>query len=243
MVAGDNIALLLHAQAAVGIAIVCKTDIQALLHNKLLEALDMSGASIIVDVQTIRMVIDDVGICSEGIEHRLGDVPGTTVGAVQTNLDALERVDTQRDQVAHVTVTARDVIHSTADMLTMSKRQFWPVLIEHIELAIDVILHQQQSLLRHFFTVAIDQLDAIIVVRIVAGGDHDTTVKVIHTGDIRHRRSCSDVEQIGICTGSSQACDQTVLEHIGTAASVLADYNACRLIVAVTLTQSIVIPS
>ena len=91
-----------------------------------------------------------VGICSEGIEHRLGDVPGTTVGAVQTNLDALERVDTQRDQVAHVTVTARDVIHSTADMLTMSTRQFWPVLIEHIELAIDVILHQQQSLLRHF---------------------------------------------------------------------------------------------
>ena len=189
------------------------------------------------------MVIDDVGICSEGIEHRLGDVPGTTVGAVQTNLDALERVDTQRDQVAHVTVTARDVIHSTADMLTMSKRQFWPVLIEHIELAIDVILHQQQSLLRHFFTVAIDQLDAIIVVRIVAGGDHDTTVKVIHTGDIRHRRSCSDVEQIGICTGSSQACDQTVLEHIGTAASVFADDDAGGLVVAVALTKSIVVPA
>ena len=214
MVASDDIAFLIHAQAAVGIAIVCKTDIQALLHNKLLEALDMSGASIIVDVQTIRMVIDDVGICSEGIEHRLGDVPGTTVGAVQTNLDALERVDTQRDQVAHVTVTARDVIHSTADMLTMSKRQFWPVLIEHIELAIDVILHQQQGLFGHLLAVAVDELDAVVVERVVAGRDHDAAVKVIHAGDVGHRGRRGDMQQIGICTRSSQASNQAVFKHV-----------------------------
>ena len=41
MVASDNIALFVHAQAAVGIPIVSKTNIQALLHNKLLKALDM----------------------------------------------------------------------------------------------------------------------------------------------------------------------------------------------------------
>ena len=41
MVASDNIALFVHTQAAVGITIVSKTNIQALLHNKLLKALDM----------------------------------------------------------------------------------------------------------------------------------------------------------------------------------------------------------
>ena len=140
MVASDDIAFLIHAQAAVGIAIVCKTDIQALLHNKLLEALDMSGASIIVDVQTIRMVIDNVGICSEGIEHRLGDVPGTTVGAVQTNLDALERVDSEADQIAHVAVAAGHIVHSAANVFPVSERQLKPVLIEYVELPVNVIL-------------------------------------------------------------------------------------------------------
>ena len=41
LVASDNIALFVHTQAAVGITIVSKTNIQALLHNKLLKALDM----------------------------------------------------------------------------------------------------------------------------------------------------------------------------------------------------------
>ena len=41
VVAGDDISLLVHAQATVGVTIVGKANIQALLHNKLLKALDM----------------------------------------------------------------------------------------------------------------------------------------------------------------------------------------------------------
>lgn len=51
------------------------------------------------------------------------------------------------------------------------------------------------------------------------------------------------MEQIGICAGSSQACNQTILEHIRTAASVLANDDASRLAVAVALTEHIVIPA
>ena len=53
MVTSDNIALLIHAQAAVGVTIEGKTNIQSLLHNKLLQTLNMRRAGIIVDVQTI----------------------------------------------------------------------------------------------------------------------------------------------------------------------------------------------
>ena len=156
MVASDNIALFVHAQAAVGITIVSKTNIQALLHNKLLKALDMGWTCIVIDVQTIRIIIDDIGICAKRIEHGLCDIPGATIGAIQTDLDTLEGVDAQRDQVAHVAVATCHIVHSAADVLTMSKGQLWPVLIKDMEFAINVVLHQQQSFLRHFLAVAVD---------------------------------------------------------------------------------------
>ena len=77
----------------------------------------------------------------------------------------------------------------------------------------------------------------------MTGRNHDTTVEIIHTGNVSYRRCSSDVEQISICTKCRQASDQTVFEHIRTTTGVLADDNACRLVVSVTLTQSILIPT
>ena len=202
MVAGDNIALLIHTQAAVGVTIKGKTNVQALLHDKLLQALNMRRAGISVDVRAIRLIVDDVGISPQSIEHGLCNVPRTAVCAVQTNLDALKRVDAQRNQVAHIAITARHIVHGAADMLTMGKRQFRPVLINHMKFAVNIIFYQQQRLLRHLLTVAVNQFDTVVIVRVVAGGNHNSTVKVIHTGDVRHRWSSGNMEQISVCTRS-----------------------------------------
>ena len=125
----------------------------------------------------------------------------------------------------------------------MGKGQLRPVLVEHMELAVDVVLHQQQRFLGHFLTVAVDQLDSVVVVGIMAGRDHDTAIEVIHTGDVGHGGRSSDMEQVGVCARSSQTGHQTILEHIGTAAGILANDDAGRLVVAVTLTQSVVVPA
>ena len=243
MVTGDNVALLIHAQATISIAVISETNIQTLLHYKLLQALDMGRASIVVDVSAVGLCIDYIGVCAQRIKHRLGDVPARAVGTIQTNLHALEGVDTERDQVSHIAVTACHIVHRAADVFPVSKRQLRPVLIKHMEFAVNVVLYQQQSFLRHFFAIAVDQLDAVVVVGVVAGRDHDAAVEIIHPGDVGHRRRSSDVEQISICTRCRQASDQTVFEHIRTTTGVLADDNACRFVIAVTLTQSIVIPT
>ena len=100
----------------------------------------MGRSSVVVDIQTVRLVVDDVGICTESIEHRLSDVPTRAIGTVQTNLHTLEGIDTQRDQVTHIAVAACNVVHRAADMLTVSERQLRPVLIEHMEFTVNVIL-------------------------------------------------------------------------------------------------------
>ena len=53
----------------------------------------------------------------------------------------------------------------------------------------------------------------------------------------------SDMEQVITCTGSSQTCNQTILEHIGAAAGVLTNDDAGGLVVAVALTQCVIIPA
>ena len=112
-----------------------------------------------------------------------------------------------------------------------------------MKLAIDVVLHQQQSLFGHFFTVAVDQLDTIIVIRIVAGRDHDAAIEIVHAGNVSHRRRGGDVQQVGVCAGSGQASDKTIFKHIGAAAGVLADNDTGRLAVAVALAEHIIIPA
>ena len=241
MIASDNIALLVHTQAAVSITIVGKANIQALLHNKLLKTLNVGRACVVVDVRAIRLIIDDVGVSTQSIENALSDIPAGTIGAVQADLDTFEGIDTQRDQITHVTVASGHIIHSAADMLTMSERQLRPVLVKYMELAIDVVLYQQQRFFRHLLAVAVDQFDA--VVGVVAGGDHNAAVKVIHTGNVGHGRSGGDMEQISICTGSSQTSHQTIFKHIGAATRILTDDDTGRLFISVALTESIIIPA
>ena len=140
MISGDHITLFIHTQATVSISIIGETDVQPLLYHELLQALDVGGTCIVVDIHTVGLCIDDIGICAQSIEHRFSDVPGTAVGAVQTNLDALERVDAQSNQVAHVAVAAGHIVHRAANVFTVSKWQLRPVLIEYMKLAVNVIL-------------------------------------------------------------------------------------------------------
>ena len=145
VVASDDIALFVHAQATVSVTVIGKTNIQTLFHHKLLQALNMGGACIVIDVQAVRLVIDHIGVCTQCIKDGFCNVPGTTIGTVQTDFDTLEGIDAQRDQITHVTIATCNIVHSATDMLTMRKRQFRPVLVKYMELAIDVVLYQQQG--------------------------------------------------------------------------------------------------
>ena len=82
MVAGDNIALLIHAQTTVGVTIKGKANVQALLHHELLQTLNMRRAGIGVDVRAVRLIVYDIGVSTQRVENAFSDVPRTSVGAV-----------------------------------------------------------------------------------------------------------------------------------------------------------------
>ena len=59
----------------------------------------------------------------------------------KTDLDALEGIDTQRNQIAHIAVAACYIVHRAANVLAVSKGQLRPILIEHVQFAIDIVLN------------------------------------------------------------------------------------------------------
>ena len=215
MIAGDLVALLIHAQAAVSIAVKGKTNVQTILHNELLEMLNVGAAAIGVDVVAIGGIVHHVGLGAQRFEHALGDLPGSAIGHIQTHLHILEAVLGHGNQVADVAVAARGIVHRAADLVALSNR--------HIHLAVDVVFHQQDGFLVHLLAVAVEQLDAVIIVGVVGSGDHDAAVEIIHAGDIGHGRRGGHVHDVSIRAGSHQTGAQGVLEHIGAATGVLAD--------------------
>ena len=54
-VAVHDVPLLVHAEAAVGVAVVGEAHVEALLHDKFLQALDVGGPGVQVDVQALWM--------------------------------------------------------------------------------------------------------------------------------------------------------------------------------------------
>ena len=243
MVTGDDIALFIHAEAAVGIAVIGKADVKVILDNELLQPLNVGGAGVEVDVQAVGLIVDDIGVGAQCVKDALGNVPAGAVGAVQTDLDAAEGVDAQADQVPHIAVAACHIVHSAAHMVAAGKGQLRPVLIENVQLAVEVILDQQQRFLVHLLAVAVNELDTVVIVGVVAGRDHDAAVEIVHAGDVGNARGGGDMQQVGIGAAGGQARDKAILKHVGAAAGILADDDARGSRLAVALAQHAVVPA
>ena len=239
----NHISLLIHTETAVRISVVGKANIQSLLHYKLLETLDMGGTGIVIDIGTIRLSIDHISLRSQRIKNRLCDIPCTSVGTVQSNPHSLKGIYSQGDQISYVTVPACRIIHRPADLTALCKRNLMPFLSEQLKTVIQIILHQSDDLLLHLLTLAVDQLDPVIIIRIMAGRDHDTAVKAIGTGNISHRRRCCHVEKISIRSGRHQSANQRILKHIAGTSGILADHDPGRSRLPRSSAQFIIIPS
>ena len=219
LVAVDHATALVHGQAAVGIAIVGKAHVQALLHHVALQALHMRGAAVDVNVEAIGRGVDHAHISAQRVEHRLGDRRRRAVGAVQANLDALQRKVRACDERGNVAVAALHVVHRGANVVARGQR--------YLALAIDVVLDELQHILVHLKAVAVDELDTVIAKRVVARADHDATVEAALDRLVRHARRRNHVQHVGVRAARDQATHQRRLEHIAGSTRVLAHDDAC----------------
>ena len=92
MVTGDDIALFIDTQAPVRISVISKSDVQMVVQDELPKVLDVGGAAVGIDVQAVRLIVDDIGLGAERIENALRDRPRRSVRDVEADALAVEAV-------------------------------------------------------------------------------------------------------------------------------------------------------
>ena len=122
-----------------------------------------------------------------------------------------------RDEVANVAVAACDEVDGAANLGTLGNGD--------LDLAVDEVLDHKDGLLVHLLAVTVQQLDAVVVERVVRGRDHDAAVKVVPTADVRHRWGGGHMHDVGIGATRHKAGAQRVLKHVGRPAGVLTNDN------------------
>ena len=220
VISRDHIALLVHGKAAVCIPVIGKAHIQTIVTDKILQLLNMRGADIPVDVESVRPVTDQIGLRSKSVEDSLGNGPAAAVCAVKSDLHAAEIKDAERNQITDVTIPARDVIDGRSDLLPFRKRKILPfpskarksrdlsVSLDSLQYMIQPVLNQRDGLIVHLLAHPVHQLDAVVMEGIVACRDHHAAVKAIHSRDITDRGCRRHVQKIRIRSACHQPSDQ-----------------------------------
>ncbi len=203
----------------------------------------MGGANAQIDVESVGLGAHGIGLGAQGLEDRPCDVPGAAVGAVQTYAESLEGEHAQGDQVADVAVAAGCVVHRAADPVSLRAGDVVPLLTEELQLSVQVVLNIADGGLVHLLAVAVEKLDTVVVIRIVAGGDHDAAVEILCPGHIADGGGRGHMEQIGIGAGGRDAAHQAVFKHIAGPAGILADDDAGRGLLALLSAELPVIPA
>ena len=84
LIAVNNIAVFINSKAAVSIAVKGKACIKLLLLHKLLKSLNVCGAAVCVDIQSVRVVVYNVCFCAQSVKYTFGNIEGRAVCAVKT---------------------------------------------------------------------------------------------------------------------------------------------------------------
>ena len=85
----------------------------------------MSGTAAAVNVQSVRLIVDDISVSAEGIKYTLRNGGGASVGAVEADFLALKGSRSDGDQVTDIAVSSRCKILRSSDMFSLCKRDLF----------------------------------------------------------------------------------------------------------------------
>ncbi len=227
LVAVDDVALLVDDDHAVGVAVERDADVGAHLPHLLRQRLGRGRADVVVDVEAVGLDADLDHFRAE-FPQRLGrDLVGGAVGAIDHHPQAVEarrRAAASAWRIrcsAPATSSMRLARPSSGDLASRPARSS---SISASMLRLDLV--------RQLEPVGPEQLDAVVLVKVVGGGDHHAEVAAHRPGQHRHRRRRRRAEQQHVHADRGEAGDHRVFDHVAGKAGVLADDDAVAIVAA-----------
>ena len=121
--------------------------------------LNVRAAAICIDIISVRFGTDHSRFRTKRIKHGFCNRPGSSVCTVKPNPDPFETELGHGNQIPDITVAAGNIVHRSPDIMPFCNRNF--------QFPVKIFFYFQDGFLIHLFAVCIDQLDAVIVIRIM----------------------------------------------------------------------------
>jgi len=217
VVAIHDFTLPVHHDQPVTVAVQRNPEIGFVRQHGLLEKNREGRATMTIDVKTVRLIGDRNNFGAELAEDQRGNVISRTVRAVHDDFEPLEIQTVREGALAKFDVAPAGVVITLglAERIGSRGRQR---LLHHV---FDGQLH----VIRQLGALRREKLDAIVVVRIVRGGDHDAGAGAGGAREIGDRRRGHRPEQADVHAGGGESRLKQGFQQITGDTRVLADQN------------------
>jgi hypothetical protein len=208
LVAVDEVAVGVHRQHAVGVAVEREAHIRSQLDDRPAQDLRMRRSASVVDVHAVGSVGHHVDACAGGLEHMRRHLPRGAVGAVEDDVQPREPAAAEG---AHQRVDiggSRRAGPDPSDLAPGGQRQRSAAGDQAIELGLEPFLDGVVELA----TPSGEELDAVVGEGVVRRGDdrRGDVLACRHPGDARGRQ---DAKVVDVGAVRAEPGDQCRLQH------------------------------
>ena len=162
--------------------------------------------------------MDEVRPGLEAAEQLRRRGAGSAVGAVHQDFQTRQiRLNGGGDKVDVVPLQLTHAVVAAADLP--------PGAHLHGLLGEDLLLDPALHRVGELVALAAEDLDAVVLIGVVAGGDHDARVRPLLYSEVCHCGGGYGAHRLHVASHRADACHQSGFQHVGGDAGVLADHQ------------------
>ena len=218
VVAVDQIPVLVHEQHPVGVAVVRNSQVRPVFPNLPADVSGMHGTALLVDVQTVRMVAVHEHFRSQFPQRTGGGFVSGAVGAIHHDAHPVQGHSARSGRFGVFDIAPQGVFdpNGFADFARAGMNRFDESPEDQFfDPVLDVVIQ--------LVAVRLEEFDAVVVVGIMGGRDHDAGVGPEAPGHVGHSRGRQGADQQHVYPHREQSRSDGVFQHVAGKPRVLAD--------------------
>ena len=196
------------------------------LPYKILQVLNVGGATVIVDVESVRVGAQNRDAASEILEQFLGGHTRGTVGTVQSNTESVVAIFRGAEQMVDIVLHRSIGTGDPPDVGTDFDRG-------RAHLVEDNGLNFLLQGIRKLEAIIFEDFDAVILKWVVGRGDDNTGVISIFLDKIGHRRSRNNTQKKDVSSHRAKSCCNGRFQHVAGETRIHSDGHFRALVLTV----------
>ena len=224
LVTVDLLAVLVGQDHPVGVAVQGDAQIGTARSHGRLHAFGMGGAAFVVDVGTVGVDADGDHLGAQLPQNLGRNLVGGAVGAIDDDLQPVQPQAPREGVLDEFDVAAGLVAQPAGPAQAGGVRQLLAVAV------LDDRLDRRFDRIGQLEPVRSEQLDAVVLVRVVRGRDHDAQIGPQRAGQHGHGRGRQWPEQDHVQAHGDEPGGQRRFDHVAGQAGVLTDHHGMAVI-------------